>query len=150
MYEDFLQFYRENEYKIKKGKGGHIKSEWIEYVEEELSFPLPESYKWWLRKFEYFIVENEFIKYIPDPQNSDNLKDVDVLYSHKKELNEGLVDSNELCILHTKNALYYFLIEPNIKNNEYKVCCRDYISEDDDFYADNFLKFLEMKIHEMT
>lgn len=148
MYDKFLQLYRENEYKIKHGKRNHIKPEWISSVEEELSFPLPESYKWWLKKFEYFVIENTLVKYVEDPAQKQGQED-DILYAYRKGIEEGTLESNELCVLRTENALFYFLVEPNLKNNEYRVCCRDYISEDDDFYADNFLKFLEMKIYEM-
>lgn len=149
MYDNFLQLYKKNEYKIKHGNKDYIKSEWIEYVEKELGFPLPESYKWWLSNFEYFIIDNVMVKRIINPHSTIDDKDSDILYSYKKGLEEKIIEANELCILHTGKALYYFLVEPHISNNEYRIYCRDYISEDDDFYADNFLKFIEMKIYEI-
>lgn len=149
MYDAFLSFFSANEYKIKYGNKGFVQKEWIDYTEKKLGFPLPESYKWWVQEFEYFKVHYEYIKTIAPPEFRDEA-DSDILYSYIRDVENGL-PQNELTILEADEGdyLYYFLIESGLEGNEYRVCCRDYISEDNDFYADNFLKFLEMKIHEM-
>lgn len=150
-YCKFLELFRANEYKIKHGKKGVVKQDWIDYTEQELGFPLLDSYKWWSHEFEYFKVDNEYIKYISSPENY-NIADIDsLLYVYKSQSRNNAVSQKELTILEEGegDALYYFLIEPGLMGNEYRVFCRDYINEDDDFYADDFLKFIEMKIHQM-
>lgn len=150
-YHKFLELFRANEYKIKYGKKGVVKQEWIDYTEQELGFSLPDSYKWWSQEFEYFKVEDEYVKYVSPPENY-NIADVDsILYLYKSQTINNATSQNELTILEEGegDALYYFLIEPGLNGNEYRVFCRDYMNEDDDFYADDFFKFLEMKIHQM-
>jgi hypothetical protein len=151
MYHNFLELVRANEYKIKHGRKGVIEKKWIDYTERELGFPLPDSYKWWLQEFEYFKVGNEYIKYITSPEFHDFANTDDILYVHKMDRENESFAENQLTILQEGEGdeLYYFFVEPELVGNEYRVCCRDYVSADDDFYADNFIKFLEMKIHEM-
>ncbi|NDV96073.1 hypothetical protein D0T84_14290 [Dysgonomonas sp. 521] len=151
MYHKFLELVRANEYKIKHGQKGLIEKSWIDYTEGELGFPLPDSYKWWLQEFEYFKVGNEYIKYITSPEFHDLANIDDILYVYNTDKENGSFPGNQLTILEEGEGdeSYYFLVEPGLPGNEYRVCCRDYVSDDDDFYADNFIKFLEMKIHEM-
>lgn len=151
MYQKFLELVRANEYKIKHGQKDFVKQEWIDYTEQELGFLLPDSYKWWVQEFEYFKVDSEYIKYITPPQDRD-LDESDVLYTYKSDQENGIMDENRLTILveGEGDEVYYFLVEPGLEGNEYRVCCQNHITDDDDFYADNFLKFLEMKIHEMV
>ena len=62
-------------------------------------------------------------------------QDIDsLLYLYKSQTINSPLSQNELTILEEGegDALYYFLIEPGLKGNEYKVFCRDYMNEDDD------------------
>jgi hypothetical protein len=151
MYHKFLELVRANEYKIKHGQKDFVEQEWIGYTEQQLGFALPDSYKWWVREFEYFKVNDEYIKHITPPGHRD-FADTDILHTYRTSRGNGIMDENQLTVLVERKGdeVYYFLVEPGIKGNEYRVCCRNRITDDDDFYADNFLKFLEMKIHEMV
>ncbi|MDR2949422.1 MAG: SMI1/KNR4 family protein [Prevotella sp.] len=149
-YKQTLTNLQQYENKIHFGTKGIVEQDWIDYVEQELNFKLPESYKWMSKELEFIAFDNDYIKRIA-PFELLDLTDYDILDSYKKNIKKGILNEDELSILDLDDEIYYFKIEGKLKDNEYKVYIRDYHSENDDkIYADNFLEFLENKIKEYS
>ncbi|PQL93808.1 SMI1/KNR4 family protein [Apibacter adventoris] len=148
MYKDFEFFIEENISKIQIGKKDVILESWIDAEEKELKFQLPYSYKWFLKKYEFLEIGYDSIKIIAPPEFREDA-DNDILYSYFINIHNNILKSNELSILENDNEIYYFIVENNIENNEYKVYFRDYLSQSDELYANNFLEFIENKINEL-
>jgi hypothetical protein len=84
-YKNFELLLEKNNSRINYGKENIVRDEWIEYVENNLSFKLPDSYKWFLKKYEFLEVEHENIKIITPPEFREDA-DIDILYTYKNNL----------------------------------------------------------------
>jgi hypothetical protein len=135
-----------NNSRINYGKENIVRDEWIEYVENNLSFKLPDSYKWFLKKYEFLEVEYENIKIITPPEFREDA-DIDILYTYKNNLKNENLSSDKISIMENDDEIYYFLIEDGIANNEYKIFLMDYVSQSEYLYANNFIDFIRLKIN---
>ncbi len=135
-----------NKDKVKTGKAFFVEQEWIDYTEQQLNFSLPYSYKWLLINYEYleFIGYGE-LKTVAPPEFRDSA-DSDILYSYKNNIENGILEENQLALMEVDDEFYYFLIEPDMNDNEYKVYKRDYSEEEDILFADNFVGFIEKMV----
>jgi hypothetical protein len=147
-FENFELFLEKNSSKIKYGEKNIIKDEWIEYVENNLSFKLPNSYKWFLKKYEFLEIGYENIKIIAPPEFQEDA-DIDILYTYKNNLENRILSSDKISIMENDDEIYYFLIENGIENNEYKIHLIDHISQSESFYANNFIDFITLKINSL-
>lgn len=147
MYQFFGDFYNKYKGVLHAGKKNIVQQEWIDDVEEELGFKLPESYKWWCKEFEYFAFGDQFVKCITSPEHRDEC-DIDILYTRRTDLENETIEANQLTVFEPDDEIYYFKIEKGIENNEYKVYIKDFYNDTEDIYANNFLEFLENKIKE--
>ncbi len=82
------------------------------------------------------------------PPEFRNDTDSDILYSYKNNVENGILEENQLVLMEVDDELYYFLIEPYMNDNEYKVYKRDYSEGEDILFADNLVGFIE-KMAEM-
>jgi len=150
MYSDFLSYFEANKQKIQQyGKRDIVRQEWIDDVEKELGSPLPDSYKWWCKEFEYFLFNSHHVFSVTLPSERDLAAEIDILYTYNINLENGILNNDQLSIFEPEDELYYFDIVEGIDGNEYKVYLKDYYSDTKDVYADNFLEFLKMKISEL-
>ncbi|MDO4728669.1 MAG: SMI1/KNR4 family protein [Bacteroidota bacterium] len=120
-----------------------VKSQWIKEVEAELDFALPKSYVWAMTEYQ-FIDFKGFgeVKSIAPPEFRE-VADSDILYTYKVNIENGFLKSNQLSLLESDEEFYYFLVEPNLDDNEYKVYKRDLYLAEDVLFADNFTDFVE-------
>lgn len=128
--------------KIKVGTKGVIQSSWITQTEEDLGFLLPQSYKKFLLEYEFLSFGQDQIKCIAPPQFRDEA-DVDILYSYRINLENGILNENQLAVLELDDEIYYFLVEAGCKDSEYKVFLRDFAQGEDVLFANSFTEFLE-------
>jgi hypothetical protein len=146
--KNFELFLEKNNLRVNCGKENIVKDEWIEYVENNLSFKLPNSYKWFLKKYEFLELGYENIKIIAPPEFREDA-DIDILYTYKNNLKNRILSSNKASIMENDNEVYYFLVEDGIEDNEYKIFLVDYIGQSEYLYANNFIDFITLKINSL-
>lgn len=148
MYKEFEYFIESNKEKINIGIYNSVQESWIENAEKKLGFGLPSSYKWFLKRYEFIDLGFDSIKVIAPPEFSE-FADVDIVYTYKINLENGIMNVSQLCVLENEEESYYFLVDLTKEDHEYPVYRRDFINNDDILFAENFLEFIKEKIHEL-
>lgn len=131
---------------------GRISEFWIERAEKRLNFPLPESYKWWLRHYGGGEIFGEEV-YSLYKQDFDTVVGGDIVYSgdivYMHELNKkqypNFNNKLEICDADQGDQVFYFDISQKDENNEYPIY--EYYSKR--FYAKDFIEFLKKRILEI-
>jgi hypothetical protein len=159
-YEQFTAFIEDNGDKIIIRGGVH--EDHIKYVEKQIQFKLPNSYKWFEQKYGVMAIapksgEPQYIKYVTPPAPRvfppipwDNGNDRDILRMYRYNRGNRNFPKNYLSIMEDRDReeTYLFLMEPNIEDNEYKVYKMDDRTQAITLFADDFLQFLEIKIND--
>ena len=139
MIQSIIEKYKD---KIAVGTKGFINITWIEQTEKKLGFPLPDSYKEMLLKYEFISVCGIDFKTIAPPEYQEDA-DIDIYYTYLVNLQNNLFQKDELAFFEMDEEAYFFKIEEAGQANEYPVYIRDYMMNEDHLYANNFQEFLE-------
>lgn len=140
MIQSIIEKYKD---RIAVGTKNFINITWIEQTEKKLSFPLPDSYKEMLLNYEFITVWGIDFKTIAPPEYQEDA-DIDINYTYQVNLQNNLFQKDELAFLEMDEETYYFKIEEAGQTNEYPVYIRDYITNENNLYANNFQEFLEL------
>jgi hypothetical protein len=123
--------------------GNGISDDAILQAEKRLNFPLPTSYKWWLKNYSKSTVHGYYIYRVHDDEKIDETADIVDVYESLNddfELEKGQI--LPLCV--TDDEFFCFLVGQGIPDNEYYV----YEAYTQSIYANNFADFLERFIKE--
>lgn len=140
MIQSIIEKYKD---RIAVGTKNFINITWIEQTEKKLGFPLPDSYKEMLLNYEFITVWGIDFKTIAPPEYQEDA-DIDINYTYQVNLQNNLFQKDELAFLEMDEETYYFKIEEAGQTNEYPVYIRDYITNENNLYANNFQEFLEL------
>lgn len=140
MIQSIIEKYKD---RITVGTKDFINITWIEQTEKKLGFPLPDSYKEMLLNYEFITVWGIDFKTIAPPEYQEDA-DIDINYTYQVNLQNNLFQKDELAFLEMDEETYYFKIEEAGQTNEYPVYIRDYITNENNLYANNFQEFLEL------
>ena len=139
MIQSIIEKYKD---RIAVGTKDFINITWIEQTEKKLGFPLPDSYKEMLLNYEFITVCGVDFKTIVPPEYQEGA-DSDIYYTYQINLQNNLFQKDELAFLEMDEETYFFKIEEGGQANEYPVYVRDYMTSEDNLYANNFQEFLE-------
>ncbi|GJH40815.1 hypothetical protein RCZ04_13650 [Capnocytophaga sp. HP1101] len=139
MIQSIIEKYKD---RIAVGTKDYINITWIEQAEKKLGFPLPDSYKEMLLNYEFVTVFGIEFKTIAPPEYQEGA-DSDIYYTYQINLQNNLFQKDELAFLEMDEETYFFKIEEAGQANEYPVYVRDYMTSEDNLYANNFQEFLE-------
>lgn len=118
--------------------------EWINKAECRLGIVLPESYKWFLKKYAGGEIGGEEI-YSIYGMEFDTAYGGDIVYQHLVGLRNGLVDDQHLVVSETDFGEVFFFDLSGSKDGEFSVKLK--IPSGEVFsYAENFYEFLCKRI----
>jgi hypothetical protein len=121
-----------------------VLEEWMIKAENALNRKLPESYKWFLKRYAGGEVGGEEIYSIyrfPFESASGG----DIVFQHLMNRKAGLLDDSKLVIGETDLGEVFFFDYKNFKDGECPICLR-LPSGKDVLYAENFYEFLWKRI----
>ncbi len=121
--------------------GDGISEEWIIKAETRLGFPLPESYKWWLRSYSGGEIHGEEIYSIFEIE-LDNIREGDIVYMHELYQKKQKYQSDILVVSESKDDVFYFNLSKKSGENEFPI----YAISSKQEYAKDFVEFLEKRI----
>lgn len=113
---------------------------WISEAEKRLSFPFPESFKWWLKNYGGGEVFGDEILSIYE-LDFDNVVGGDIVYVNELNRKNDITNSSQLTICEGDFGMFYFQ-KDTLEQEEYPVMLND------SFYAINFIEFLVKFISE--
>ncbi|GAA5013142.1 hypothetical protein GCM10025794_01420 [Massilia kyonggiensis] len=121
-----------------------VEDEWLINAESVLNRKLPESYKWFLKRYAGGEVGGEEIYSIYGiPFESAN--GGDIVFQHLMNRKAGLLDDSKLVISETDLGEIFFFDYTNFKNGECPIYLR-LPSGEHMLYAENFYEFLGKRI----
>lgn len=145
MYNTLEELIESHKNVLKLGIKGRVQDSWIEEAEKYLGFKLPNSYKWFSKKYESIFLFGESTKIISSPEDRD-LMDVDVTYTYFDYLKKNRFDKDQFVIYENSEEIYYFLIDESKEGAEYTVYLKNQWDDQDELFAENFVDFLEIMI----
>ena len=121
-----------------------VDDQWLINAESALNRKLPESYKWFLKRYAGGEVGGEEIYSIYGiPFESAN--GGDIVFQHLMNRKAGLLDDSKLVISETDLGEVFFIDYTNFKNGECPIYLR-LPSGEHMLYAENFYEFLGKRI----
>ena len=121
-----------------------VDDEWVMKAENALNRKLPESYKWFLKRYAGGEVGGEEIYSIYGvPFESAN--GGDIVFQHLMNGKAGLLDDSKLVVSETDLGEVFFFDYKDFKNGECPICLR-LPSGEHVLYAENFYEFLGKRI----
>ncbi|WP_338539921.1 SMI1/KNR4 family protein [Paenibacillus tundrae] len=126
-----------------------VQESWIVEIEQELGFPLPPSYRWWLLNYGVAHLSGTGILTISPPEHRE-YADTDILYMYRLADEDAKREGKVELFVPDEDEIYYFDIRTADENGEYKVIRLDYLNGEPEVYADSFAAFLERLIDERT
>lgn len=121
--------------------GDGVSEEWIHKAETRLGFSLPETYKWWLRRYSGAEIQGEEIYNIFEI-DFDNVLEGDIVYMHEYYQKIRKYQRNVFVVGEAPEDVFYFDLQKKKGNNEYPV----YAMSTNQEYAKDFLDFLKKRI----
>lgn len=122
--------------------GDGISEEWIQKAEERLGFPLPPTYKWWLKNYGGGEIYGEEIYSIYE-QDFDTVVGGDIVYMYELNVKNNNYDNTKVVICEAHDDVFYFDLTAK-KNDEYLI----FSLNKNECYANNFIDFLKKRILE--
>ena len=140
-YEQIKQLIAANEDVVNFAEFGNgVSQEWIDKAEAALGFPLPPSYKWWLRNYGGGDIGGDEITCIYE-HGFDTPMGQDVVSRYRRCEDEGCLPLCDSDI----DADFWFDLTADVPDHEYPVVSRAL----DGVYATDFLDFLKKRIEIM-
>ncbi|MDM1352067.1 SMI1/KNR4 family protein [Myroides marinus] len=145
MYNTLEELIESHKNVLKLGLEDEVQDMWIEEAEKYLGFKLPNSYKWFSKKYEYVFLLGESTKIISSPEDRD-LMDVDVTYTYFDYLKKNRFSKDQFVIYENSEEIYYLLIDESKEMAEYTVYLKKQWDGQDELFTVNFVDFLEIMI----
>ncbi|KGX83104.1 SMI1/KNR4 family protein [Pontibacillus marinus] len=123
--------------------GDGVAEEWIIKAEERLGFKLPNSYKWWLRKYGGGEIYGDEIFSIYE-QDFDTVVGGDIVYMYELNKKNKNYSNDKVVICEANDAVFYFDLNNRKDENEMPI----YSLHENIKYADSFIEFLKKRIKE--
>lgn len=122
--------------------GSAIDQAWIDAAEKALGFPLPDSYKWWLREFgDTSIGGQDLLTLAPREFRED--ADSDLVYVRKVDLAAGIKPSSRLYFFRPSLEEAFAFDLNSYINGEYLVVKECALGGGEEVYSCSFAEFLE-------
>ncbi len=145
MYKTLEELIESHKNGLKLGIEDEVQDMWIEEAEKYLGFKLPNSYKWFSKKYESVFLLGESTKLIAPPEHRD-FADVDITYTYYNNLKNNWLGKDKLVVLENSEEKYYFLVDESKEGAEYAVYIKEHWNDQDELFAENFAEFLEIRI----
>lgn len=121
-----------------------VGDEWIKKAESRLGLALPESYKWFLRRYAGGEIGSEEI-YSIYGMDFESVNGGDIVYQHIVGMRNNLVDNQRLVVSETDMGEVFFFDYSRFKDGESPVRLR-IPSGEDVHYSSDFYEFLYKRI----
>ncbi|WLA07622.1 SMI1/KNR4 family protein [Xanthomonas translucens] len=122
--------------------GSPIDPAWIADAEKEIGFPLPDSYKWWLKEFGDTSIAGQDMLTLAPPEFREDA-DIDLVYTRKLDLVAGVKPSNRLYFFLPSLEESFAFDLASYDQGEYPVIREDALGGGDQVYAQNFAEFMD-------
>ncbi|MEO2258341.1 SMI1/KNR4 family protein [Paenibacillus amylolyticus] len=126
-----------------------VQESWIVEVEQELAFPLPPSYRWWLLNYGQALLSGTEILTITSSEHRE-YTDADILYRYRLTDEDTKKEGKLELFVPDEDEYYYLDTRTADQLGEYKVMRLDYFNGEPEVYADSFAEFLEKLIDQRT
>jgi antitoxin YobK len=128
------------------GSAGEVEPSWIDAAEEELGYPLPPSYCWWLENYGTGQLDGHPICTLAPPEFRDDA-DSDLIYTFRTNSTNGIGGANKLFFWEPNgDERFFFDTSKPDASGEFPVYVEDLVQGEDRQYAKTFAEFLEQEI----